>query len=93
MSALYVLSILCFANALGEEISPEPLRAEHVLADIRAHGARAIVDNLWADRIRWDEAMKKISRGSAGWLDVAVALRPGTDGGPRSYLTKRSSSR
>jgi hypothetical protein len=56
------------------------------LADVRAHGARVVVAALWSDNDRWNQVMENIGRGGSEWLEVAVALHPGTDAGAAEAL-------
>ena len=56
------------------------------MTDVRAHGARAVVASLWSNSDRWNHVMANIGRGKPEWLDVAVALHPGTDAGAAETL-------
>jgi hypothetical protein len=85
---MFTVCIAPFGYAFGKDSAPPALRAASLLADIEAHGARVIVDQLWGHRGRWDEAMTRIGGGSSAWLKVAVALRPGTDGGTAELLNE-----
>jgi hypothetical protein len=62
------------------------IRAGQVLADIKVRGPAAVVKSLWEPAQKWGEVMKRISTGQQAWLDVAVALRPGTDAGASETL-------
>ena len=57
-----------------------------ILSEIRADGPRKVVDQLYAPGGHWRDLMAKIGRGGGDWLKVAVALRPGTDGGASEEL-------
>lgn len=62
------------------------LSAESLLADIHARGARAVVAALRSESGQWDQVMGSIGHGSREWLNVAAALRPGTDAGSAETL-------
>jgi hypothetical protein len=71
------------ANAAG----PEPsLRAESLLADVNTRGPRPVVAALRSDSNQWDQVITNISHGYPQWLNVAAALRPGTDAGSSETL-------
>jgi hypothetical protein len=57
-----------------------------LLAEVRARGARAVVEELWEDGGGWSEFTQGVASGAAEWLEVAVALAPGTDAGATSEL-------
>jgi hypothetical protein len=57
-----------------------------MLSDINGRGARAVAEALWNDETKWKQVMDNIGQGKRGWLDVAAALRPGTDGGASETL-------
>jgi hypothetical protein len=57
-----------------------------ILSAVRADGPRKVVDQLYAPGGHWHDVMAKISRGGGDWLEVAVALQPGTDGGASEEL-------
>jgi hypothetical protein len=57
-----------------------------LLADIGSNGPSKVVEKLYAPGGRWPSVMAKISEGRDDWLKVAVALRPGTDGGASEEL-------
>jgi hypothetical protein len=61
-------------------------RAGTLLAEVRSRGAHAVVRDLWAHGDEWSDVMEGVSSGSTAWLDVAVALAPGTDAGSTSEL-------
>jgi hypothetical protein len=56
------------------------------LADVKAQGARTVVAALWSDNGRWNQVMANVGDGKPEWLEVAVALRPGTDAGAAETL-------
>lgn len=59
-----------------------------VLADIALHGPSKVVQKLYEPGGRWSSVMAKIAEGRDDWLKVAVALRPGTDGGASEELNE-----
>jgi hypothetical protein len=61
-------------------------QAVALLADVKTQGASAIVAKLRADNARWDQVMAAIGQGRREWLQVAAALRPGTDAGASEAL-------
>lgn len=72
---------------IGNAAPPTPsLHAATVLAEIRHQGARAVAAKLWSDNARWDKVIGNIGHGSRDWLQVAAALRPGTDAGASEAL-------
>jgi hypothetical protein len=62
------------------------IRAADILGDVRQHGARAAATTLWGDHRRWSQVVASIAKGTAEWLDVAIALRAGADGGASEEL-------
>jgi len=62
------------------------LQAETVLTDIKAQGARSVVARLYANTDQWNQVLAKIGHGSRKWLEVAAALRSGTDAGSSEAL-------
>lgn len=74
--------------ARAAQSSPSTLQAREISADIKLYGAKAVVAKLWADNRKWDEIMANIGRGDRGWLEVAVALNPGTDAGASEELNE-----
>lgn len=75
------LTVACAANA-----ATIGLQAETVLTDIRAQGARSVAARLYADTDQWNQVLGKIGHGSRKWLEVAAALRSGTDAGSSEAL-------
>jgi hypothetical protein len=61
-------------------------QAATVLADVKSQGARAVASRLWSDSTQWNQIMTNIGHGSREWLQVAAALRPGTDAGASEAL-------
>jgi hypothetical protein len=88
MKGWIIVAFLVAVSMVAEAgTSPAPsLRAENLLADVNARGARAVVATLRSDTSLWDQVMTNIGHGSRQWLEVAAALRPGTDAGASEAL-------
>lgn len=74
------------AVSIAATSSSASLHASGVLAAVRARGPHAVVAALWSDDGRWNQVMTNIGSGRPEWLNVAVALRPGTDAGTAETL-------
>lgn len=61
--------------------NPDSLKKE-----IEKRGARAVVKELWSNSPAWTSAMQSIGDGSHAWIDVAVLLKSGSDGGASADL-------
>ena len=72
------MELLRFDEERDDYLPASLLRADAVLAEIKAKGAQAVVYALGRD---WNKVTANIGRGDQDWLKVAVALRPGTDPG------------
>ncbi len=92
MKCLRARTIVCYLlfgiSAVSTAATPSSasLHASSILADVRAQGARAVVAALWSDSDRWNQVMTNIGRGRPEWVEVAVALHPGTDAGAAETL-------
>jgi hypothetical protein len=79
--------VVAIATSIGWSVEPYlPVHADVLLTDIELHGANSVVKKLWVTDRAWDDVMAAIANGKKDWLDVAVALRPGTDGGASETL-------
>ena len=59
-----------------------------MLAQIHARGAKAVVSRLAAgDGTGWDQVLGRIEAGTPAWLEVGLALKPGTDAGSGEALS------
>lgn len=80
----------CFIGAAVLARAAAPIsssaQAETILADVKAQGARRVVADLYASSQRWNQILENIGRGDRKWLEVAAALRPGTDAGASEAL-------
>ena len=55
------------------------LTPEAIANRIDEHGARSVVSEIWKSEAEWACILSHISSGQSNWLDLSVALRPGTD--------------
>jgi hypothetical protein len=86
-SCALALMIAMVAGSIAWSAEPPPsVRARDLLGDIKIHGAKFVVEKLWDRNRQWDAVMAKIATGKKDWLDVAAALRPGTDAGASETL-------
>ena len=85
IALILVLFLPCSAIANDKiiEYSTSPV---NINSQVKAHGAKKIVDELYKSNASWTHLMKQISTGEKAWLEVAVALRPGADAGAASML-------
>ena len=87
-SASVVVGLLVGMMAIAVAAAPSAssLNASSILADIRTNGAQPVVAALWSGDGRWNQVMVNIGSGRSDWLQVGVALRPGTDAGAAEEL-------
>jgi len=79
---------LCLATsgavcAISADRSPQ--NPELFLARIRNEGAAAVVQSLW-ETTGWSDLTAHVSSGKPEWVDVAIAISPGTDAGATEEL-------
>jgi hypothetical protein len=88
LNARLVAGLLIGVSAVCSAANPliPSLHASGILTDVRTRGAKAVVASLWSDGGRWNQVMANIGRGRPEWLEVAVALQPGTDAGAAETL-------
>ena len=80
--------VLLIASSYAESAfsaNGPPQGPDMVLARIRNEGAAAVIRSLW-DTPRWSELTDEVASGDARWINVAVALAPGSDAGSTSEL-------
>jgi hypothetical protein len=79
--ALFFIMALLSICALAESAKSIDYYSDPqaIIEKISKHGADKVVDELFEDINIWLWVMKKISSGEDKWLQVAVALFPGTD--------------
>lgn len=85
IAALVLLTVAVLASTAGTEV-PVSVAAFKLLSQIRSRGPAKVVQELYSPGGRWASVMAKIREGDSGWLQVAVELRPGTDGGASEEL-------
>jgi hypothetical protein len=85
IAAICVFQLGILVSAVGAAGSSSPLAAD-ILADTRVRGAKAAVATLWSDNDRWNSVIANIGHGKPEWLEVAIALQAGTDGGAAETL-------
>ena len=74
-----VLTLACVL--LGASLSAAPaLTAQGVLQRIQKDGASRTLDRLYASEGAWSQVLRGVRTGSAGWVEVARALK--AQGGP-----------
>ncbi len=76
---------LAAPNPEGLEYSAQP---DAILRQIAARGAAPVVKELYGHSADWGKVLAAIKAGDDAWLNVAVALRPGTDAGSSSMLSE-----
>jgi hypothetical protein len=73
------LSLAC--SLLGATLAAAPpLTAPAVLQRIKKDGAGPTLDRLYASEAAWSQVLRGVRTGSAGWVEVARALK--AQGGP-----------
>ena len=78
----FVLSLLVASAVLAAN----SLDASVILKKIQERGPRHSAKELWDSSSRWVELIKNVESGKKQWLEVAKALRPGTDAGASEML-------
>jgi len=79
-------AFLHVAISFADASTTPTLQSSEVLKDIDARGARVVAETLWNDEAGWKQVLSNVGQGRHGWLEVAAALRPGTDGGASETL-------
>lgn len=88
MSRNVFLTSICLVisgAACAGSNAPTWQNADRLLEEVSKKGAAAVIRSLW-DRPAWYSVTGKIASGEAAWIDVAVALRAGSDAGSTSEL-------
>jgi hypothetical protein len=83
--AVAVLVAMSLFRSAATPAAASP-QAAALLADVKTQGATAVVAKLRSDNARWNQVMASIGQGHREWLQVASALRPGTDAGASEAL-------
>ncbi len=78
------IAALCFAACAFAAIAAEPAPASRadaraLLDEVNRHGARRTVLRLQDDPREWSNVIERVAAGRRGWIDVALALKPGTE--------------
>ena len=73
-------AMVCIAGAAEAELTPDA-GPEHVLASIRANGARKVMLELWDNEVVFDALLSHVDRGDTKWFPVWLQLREPADGG------------
>ncbi len=84
LSILLMTSIAYAANTNPADIHLQP---DALFQEIKSKGANAVVFELYGDSNVWDAFLRNIATGNRTWIEVAVALRPGSDAGASEMLT------
>jgi hypothetical protein len=90
ITSSFAISIVLITSIVdGADTKPADfqLKPETLLQEIKAKGAGAVVSKLYGDSNVWHSIMKKIATGERSWLEIAVALHPGSDAGSSEMLT------
>lgn len=82
MAAFFVLVL--FASLAAA--SSTQLDASAVQQEIQQKGAKEAAQVLYANRPSWAALTRLVRTGKSEWIDIAVGLRTGTDGGASSEL-------
>lgn len=67
------------SKEIEDEMSKYYSNPSTIIEEINKRGAQKIVDDLFNNYESWEYIMNKIASGDDKWLQVALALRPGTD--------------
>ena len=82
-----LVAIFAFATfttlAAASSTGLKPPELQH---QIQEKGAKAVAEALFANKSSWATLTKNVRSGKSAWIDVAVRLRSGTDGGASSEL-------
>jgi len=73
--------LLLFCSGAGSGPSAASLTAGQIEARIHAEGGRKVIKDLRADEAEFEEILSRIDSGESEWLDVALLLKPFSDGG------------
>ena len=90
ITSSFAMSILLMTSfAYGADTKPADiqLKPESLLQEIKSKGAGAVVLKLYDDSNVWNSILKKIATGDRSWLEIAIALHPGSDAGSSEMLT------
>lgn len=80
-----VLFLAAVISAPALAAAETPLNPSAIAADIKAHGADAVVTHLFTSG-DYDRVLDHIDKGEAAWVALAPKLAPGTDAGTAESL-------
>jgi hypothetical protein len=67
-------------------VSAEMLTAGSIEARIRAQGVKLVVAEFVKQPAQWEQVLNRVQSGDPAWLQVAVVMKAGTDGGLTASL-------
>jgi len=77
-----LIYVLCYSGGLfAQEFSPD-----RVIHDVKARGARQVVNEIWASEEKTKIFLGGVSRADPAWVEAAQAVKPGTDAGASEEL-------
>jgi len=93
-SRVILIGLLLFGLSMFSEFSSAQKKSsvsyhsdpQAAIERISTRGTRQVVGELYSDYDKWNSVLRNVATGSEEWLQVAVALRPGTDAGTTSML-------
>lgn len=85
MRTAVFLLVAMFATIVAAS-SKNGLDSGRVQQEIHDKGPKEAAATLFADKHSWDTLTKNVQSGKREWVDLAVRLRSGTDGGASSEL-------
>jgi hypothetical protein len=65
----------------SDQENPTPL-----MEQVKKVGAKSVVFTLWEKRGEWASVMNRIASGQEAWVELAIALCPGSDAGAATDL-------
>ena len=89
VTTLVLLGVACASEDQGKRTSKtrtgQPTVKE-MRDRIKSQGAEAVVNDLFPQKDTWRSVLDQISSGKRDWLQVALELRKGSDGGASEEL-------
>jgi hypothetical protein len=67
-------------------VSAETPSANSIEARIRAQGVKAVIAGFVKEPAQWEQVLNHVQSGDPAWLQVAVDMKAGTDGGLTASL-------
>src|SRR5262249_43728809 len=81
-----IFAVLVIFSALATASSKQGLDARRVQQDIQEKGPKDVAASLFAQKSSWATLTKNVRSGKNEWIDIAIRLRRGSDGGASSEL-------